>query len=298
MIDNKLTIKIKQWLEQESHTEDEVREGATMLLKCNRNQAMYQTITRRPAKFESKVRYELNKILPMRLAKMTLADVKVLDEKITPVIENEISEVDNKILATANANTDRSEVPNVDDILPLRTGKRPDHDKLPDEIKKLWDENAERWKKIKELYNTCKELETPCDRYEYLTMLSENWYKYKATFETYDSYVITEETEEKTETATDLLKKINNARSYISKNVDKLIDLKNTKVSSTEEEQAKAQKSYLDLKVKIEERVKILTDNNQVIGDDLTQKLADGGISIDTDGQGNSGVGDTPAVEE
>lgn len=58
---------MQAWLAEDSHNQDSLIRGAEMVLKLTRNMAMYQTILRRPAKFESKIRYELQKFLPMRL---------------------------------------------------------------------------------------------------------------------------------------------------------------------------------------------------------------------------------------
>ncbi|MCH4213338.1 MAG: hypothetical protein LKF70_11195, partial [Prevotella sp.] len=78
MIDNDLTVKIKRWLEEDSHDSDSIVEGANLLLRLNRNQSLHQNILRKPEKYESKVIYELKKFLPIRLARMTMGDVKTL----------------------------------------------------------------------------------------------------------------------------------------------------------------------------------------------------------------------------
>ena len=67
MIDKKLTEDMQAWLNAEKHDRESVARGAEMVLKLTRNMSMYQTIMRRPERFESKVRYELQKFLPMLL---------------------------------------------------------------------------------------------------------------------------------------------------------------------------------------------------------------------------------------
>ena len=47
---------------------------------------MYNTIITRPERFEDKIRYELNKFLPMRLDKMTMQAVKELDRELVPEV--------------------------------------------------------------------------------------------------------------------------------------------------------------------------------------------------------------------
>ena len=48
MMDNKLTKEIQEWLEKESYSEEEILAGARMVLKLNKNQALYNTIVRKP----------------------------------------------------------------------------------------------------------------------------------------------------------------------------------------------------------------------------------------------------------
>ena len=77
---------MQAWLNAEKHDRESVAHGAEMVLKLTRNMSMYQTIMRRPERFESKVRYELQKFLPMRLENMTTQDVKLLDAELSPQI--------------------------------------------------------------------------------------------------------------------------------------------------------------------------------------------------------------------
>ena len=83
---------MQAWLNAEKHDRESVARGAEMVLKLTRNMSMYQTIMRRPERFESKVRYELQKFLPMRLENMTTQDVKLLDAELTPQIAAAIEE--------------------------------------------------------------------------------------------------------------------------------------------------------------------------------------------------------------
>lgn len=285
MIDNNFTIKMKRWLEAGNHTErDDIMNGAMMLLQLNRNQALFNTIARRPEKYVVKIEYELKKFLPIRLAKMTMADVNNLDAEVTPSIKEAIE-----------AEPEDNDTKDYETIaLPAHNGKREDHDSLPDDIKALWYKNVERWKKIKAAYNTLLTLTEPCDRYEYLAALKDTWYEYKKAFEIYDSYTapVTEPVEGNAQPAdvAQLAKSINNARAYISKNVDKLLELH--KASGNDESQDEKYRAMCD---KISERVQVLVDNKQPIGDDLKKKLADGGLVIENNDEEDSD--DTPTAE-
>lgn len=265
---------MKRWLDAQEHTEKaDIIAGATMLLQLNRNNAMFNTIMRNPERYVDKIVYELNKFLPIRIAQMTIGDVKQLDSEITPVIKAAIE---------TNSSAEEEDT----SVLPTSAGKRADHDSLPEEIKNIWEENAERWKKIKEAYNTCLSLTEPCDRFEYLTNLKELWYKYKAEFERYDTYQMQPVTGENTTELTiveplQVAKDISNARSYISNNITKLADLK--KKAASEQAKSKDVASYNALLEKVNSRVQILIANKQVIGSELNDMLVKAGIEVVND---------------
>ena len=287
MIDNNLTIRLKAWLEKESHTDNEdIMEGAQMLLKLNRNQALFNTISRRPGKYVSKIEYELKKFLPMRLNRMTIGDVKKLDAELTPEIQDAINN------ETGSADDELNEK----EDLPAHGGKRSDHDSLPDDIKSIWEENAMRWKKIKLVFNQLKTLTQPCDRYELLMQLKETWYKYKAEFERYDSFELNSTTTEGESEPAEVIKQITNARAYISKNIDKLQQLKSKTLSDNPSD--KDIEKYKNLCNNLRERLTLLLDNSQVVGDDVLAKLAEGGVEIEKatgDDKENESKSDTEA---
>lgn len=278
MIDNNFTIKMKRWLDEPEHTDNQdILDGAMMLLQLNRNQSMFNTIIRRPEKYVDKIVYELKKFLPMRLAQLTIADVKILDAEITPAIREAIASVPDD--ATG------------DDSQPARVGKRADHDALPDNIKNIWEYNALRWKKIKEAYNSCLNLTEPCDRYEYLSIMKELWYKYKSEFVRYDEYTVSTKPESVETDPVEIAKAISNARSYISKNADTLVSLKADAFNDGAD--AASMEKYNSLLKNMSDRVQILFDNKQVIGGDLKKKLQDGGIEFSTSVNQNNGEGET-----
>lgn len=271
---------MQAWLNAEKHDRESVIRGAEMVLKLTRNMAMYQTIMRRPERFESKVRYELQKFLPMRLESMTTQDVKLLDAELTPQIAAAIEE-QAKFEAEhkAEENND-TEVPE-GGYLPAASGIRPDHDTLPEDVRNIWAENKERWLKIKKLYNTLLTFEQPCDRYEYLKQLKDLWYTYKSELGRYDGYVAPSDdaqAEGEEPTPADIAKNIANARSYITKNVDRLAELR--RLSRESDDATKELDEYNKLLTKVRARVTVLNDNNAPIGDDLKTKLNEAGLSL------------------
>lgn len=111
--------------------------------------------------------------------------------------------------------------------------------------------------------------------------LKELWYKYKSELERYDNYVADDAEAKKNaegDTPADIAKDITNARSYITKNIGKLIELRQKSLES--DENTKELADYNKLLVKVQERVAILTANNAPIGDDLKAKLNEAGLSI------------------
>lgn len=271
---------MQAWLNAEKHDRESVARGAEMVLKLTRNMSMYQTIMRRPERFESKVRYELQKFLPMRLENMTTQDVKLLDVELTPQIAAAIEE-QAKFEAEHKAEEDNdTEVPE-GGYLPAASGIRPDHDNLSEDVRNIWAENKERWLKIKKLYNTLLTFEQPCDRYEYLKQLKDLWYTYKSELGRYDGYVAPSDdaqTEGEEPTPADIAKNIANARSYITKNVDRLAELR--RLSRESDDATKELDEYNKLLTKVRARVTVLNDNNAPIGDDLKTKLNEAGLSL------------------
>lgn len=254
--DDNFTAQIQAWLAKPEHSKDDLVQGATYVLKLTRNQALFNTIMRRPERYEDKIIYELKKRLPMRLDHMTRSDVKALETEIMPAVSEAIAETD--------IQSDNEETQDV----AVAAGKRADHEQLPVEIQQLWDVNAERWKKIKELYNTCKKLEKPCDRYEYLKLLKETWYAYKKDFTVYDTYKIGEKSEPVETTAISssaevTVKDVTNARAYISKNLEKLESMTD---NETEE--------YKKLKEKVAQRINVILNAGESFSDDMIARLA------------------------
>ena len=310
-IDKLFRARVTEWLSKKKHTEAELAEGATMVLQCNRNHALYNTIMRRPARYEEKIAYELRKHLRYLKDDLTLDEVKEKENKVLPVIE--------KVL-NVDVNEDKplpSPAYDAETFLQTGTykqtdtivarGKRPDHDSLPETIRAIWDKNAERYKKIKQAHETCKTLTAACDRYEFTKAIAELWADYKKDFDTYDHYVlvpVNEEAGTQTTAAEEVqlsaedLKAINAARPYISKNLPKLLALvAAAKQDGFTEAQAQELESWRD---RIQQRVDVLIRTKQVITEELRQQLTEADIKLeiaDSDEQGQEHSDDTPAAQ-
>lgn len=278
-MDKTLTDKIVAWLNAPAHTEDaDIMEGALMLLQLNRNRMLYMTISTNPKRFLKTVEYELKKFLPLRMKGKTCQDVRrEADEFLSELRENGIDK------EQSEGQDEMFETDDTDDtVAPVRNGKREDHDQLPQNIRDIWEANAARWKRIKEMYNTCLSIENPCDLEENLKVLKETYYAYKADYARYDSFTFENEGAKSEEdgASDDLkaLKDINNARSYISKNVDKLSALK--KEALKDDATDVQTKAYQSLLSSMTQRVQTLVDNGQVMGEELMNKLQATGINL------------------
>ena len=305
-----------EWLSKKKHTEAELADGAMMVLQCNRNHALYNTIMRRPARYEEKIAYELRKHLRYLKDDMTLDEVKKMEAYILPVIGKAIADTEE---TTDKAAAALGEIPE-DSFLPapalsseepykqtdviVARGKRTDHDTLPEAIRDIWDKNAERYKKIKQAHETCKTLTAACDRYEFTKAIAELWADYKKDFDTYDHYVLLpgndEAGKDKTgemQLSAEDLKLINAARPYISNNLPKLLELVElSKKEGFTDDQKEKLESWRE---RIQQRVDVLVRCKQVIKDEQKAKLISDDITLETDsdGQGQEHSDDSAASE-
>lgn len=305
-IDKLFRANVEKWLSKKEHTKEELADGAMMVLQCTRNRTLYNTIMRRPERFEEKIAYELRKHLRYLKDDLNIDEVRNLERKILPVIDRAetVALTEKKPLPSPAYSSEKPY--NQTDTIVAR-GKRPDHDTLPEEIKAIWEKNAERWKKMKQAHETCKTLTAACDRYEYVKVITEAWETYKKDFATYDHYRLPAEegdsrsdstSEGKVQLSVEDLNAINAARPYISKNLPKLLDLvAAAKKEGFTDDQAKKLEEWRE---KIQQRVDVLIRTKQVIKDELRQKLTEADIKLeisDSDEQGQEHSDDSPATE-
>lgn len=295
MNDVKFTQKIKQWFDSE-HTDENIREGAMLLLQINNNRHLYQQIMLRPQRMLEHLKYELQKHYDYRIKGLSLDEVRKFDGEVTPLLQKAVdSTADADKLAADVAPhlpfVDAENTDSIDATAIIAKGKRADHDQLPDEIKEIWDANIQRWKRIKELFEACKAYQLSCDRFEGLNAANEEfqkllltlkteYYAYKQSMDQYD-HAVPGQKEENAETKTDVVisaNTIGNARSYITKNIDKLIQLK----ADGKTEQAEK------LQANIEQRVKTLLDAKAEIKPATLDKIKEAGIVIPAEGEDES----------
>lgn len=173
-MDHKFTELIKQWLETPSNQRD-YSVGALYLLKLSGNQIMYRNIVAQLDRRHDFVDYQIQKYYNFRVQALTHAQVEEMQQKVDVIVAEHIS-------LAANADEHK-------------TGKRIDHDSLPDEIKAKYVENLSILQRMRELHLKLRSLSldtAPCpdsERYPFLKELIELDKKMHANWEEYDHFV-------------------------------------------------------------------------------------------------------------
>ena len=176
MMDNKFTELIKQWLETPSNQRD-YSVGALYLLKLSGNHIMYRNIVAQLDRRHDFVDYQIQKYYNFRVQALTHAQVEEMQQQVDMIVAEHIS-------LAANADEHK-------------TGKRDDHDSLPDEIKAKYVENLSILQRMRELHLKLRSLSldtAPCpdsERYPFLKELIELDKKMHSNWEEYDHFVAT-----------------------------------------------------------------------------------------------------------
>lgn len=181
-MDHKFTELIKQWLETPSDQRD-YSVGALYLLKLSGNQIMYRNVVAQLDRRHDFVDYQIQKYYNFRVQALTHAQVEKMQQQVDVIVSEHIS-------LAANADEHK-------------TGKRDDHDSLPDEIKAKYVENLSILQRMRELHLKLRSLSldtAPCpdsERYPFLKELIALDKKMHANWEEYDHYVIGTSEEER-----------------------------------------------------------------------------------------------------
>ena len=174
MMDNKFTELIKKWLETPSNQRD-YSVGALYLLKLSGNQIMYRNVVAQLDRRHDFVDYQIQKYYNFRVQALTHAQVEEMQQQVDVIVAEHIS-------LAANADEHK-------------TGKRDDHDSLPDEIKAKYVENLSILQRMRELHLKLRSLSldtAPCpdsERYPFLKELIELDKKMHTNWEEYDHFV-------------------------------------------------------------------------------------------------------------
>lgn len=266
-MDNQLTEEIKAYIDADPQERD-IMKGAEMVLKLNRNRIFFQNVALKPQKYAEKVLYELKKFYAMRVEQKTLLDVVKMNSEIIPAAASIIADVeaDGPVIST----DDDSEQTAV-----IAKGRRTDHEELPDEIKALWDRNGDVFFKLKAVFEELKKMnDAPaCDRFEKLKILSELDTTYRDNLAAYDGYKTDEQEFADIPSSdadpADIVKKVNAARTYLSKNKAKLAELKESDPEA-----------FAKLLANVQEKYNYLVGSGNAVGQSQKNELAALGLSI------------------
>ena len=178
-IDEKLTRRIQAWLETPAK-DREIQEGATLLLKMNRNQVLYRNIIMFPKKYEKLLERELQKRLNFRVQEITHEEVEAM--------RNQVRKIESDHFSLKENNPAEG----------FKAGKRADHDQLPEEIQAAYTENLGIMQRMRMLHGKLVLLEEQAekdkrickdsDRYPFLKELIELDKQYHENWAKYDGY--------------------------------------------------------------------------------------------------------------
>lgn len=165
--DSALTERLQRWLATPP-AERNLLEGIEMFHVLRPTERiLYRNFLSRPKVYAEKVEYHLRKHLQVRLDGLTARRVALMDQEVT---EN----VQQRIVSGFH-------------------GRRPDHEQLPEGIRKLYDDNGVTFEKMKAVYNKLLTMEDrpSCERYEFLKVLQAEDELYNKRWEKYDKFTLT-----------------------------------------------------------------------------------------------------------
>ena len=211
-MDNQLTKAIEDFLAIAKPTDEEVRQGATLLLKVDpmRSRSIYNSAMIRPQSMLKWIQADLKKFLGIRQRGIERQDIARFNADAVKQVKETL----------ANAPITLGSIPECG----VR-GKRADHDSLPEEIKAIWDTNAERWKKMRQLHAQLEAMIAQpgyraCDGNELCYTLLQADNEIRNDYKRYDEWQPAKP-KDRVEEFTDNVKTIQNARSYITRGLQK-----------------------------------------------------------------------------
>lgn len=174
MINLELTPKIKEWLDTDP-SERDIRAGAELLLRINRNRILYDNIMRNPARHAATLEYQMKRIIKQRLIDTTHEEVAQM-----------MTQVDAIARQHGFSKSERSE---------FQRGKRADHDQLPPEVQQLYVDNADIMRRMREAHTRLRMINSTnstcpdSDRYPLAKDIIRLDLQYRDNWNLYDHYV-------------------------------------------------------------------------------------------------------------
>lgn len=176
-MDEKFTELLRVWLD--SPTRD-YNEGAMLLFRLRGNPAEYRKLSRSPESYAAYIDEQLKRFYEFRTAGVT--HERVMEE---------VAEVET-IVARAEKETQEAEQPATGE--PIRTGRRDDHDTLPEDIRKCYEDNLDIWRRISDYHTKIRlmlQTSTHCqdvDIHKFVSEIVKLDKKRLANWKKYDSY--------------------------------------------------------------------------------------------------------------
>ncbi len=189
-MDEKLTAQLQEWLNTPEENRD-VATGAMLVRRITRNKLLAQNYERLPSRFGKMVEYQLRKCLPMRLDKKTHEDVVRMTEEVNKITKAR------KLDEPVPGNPNQSEERRLQKTEPFRSGKRKDHDSLPEDVQACYAENLHllqqmrlcRAKLLVIMNTTDNSVCQDNDRYPFVKEIIRLDEQYRANWQKYDEYV-------------------------------------------------------------------------------------------------------------
>lgn len=169
-MNREFTENLGRWLDEPQDRRN-YRQGALMLFQLNGNAILYRNLSAAPERHRDVIEYELRKYYNVRVKNFTHEQVNRMQRQV-----DAMPALNPPSKATS-----------------LRSGKRPDHDRLPAEIQALYVENLGLLQRMRDVHSRLRllseehngELCPDSDRYPYLEELIrldkrrlENWHRY------------------------------------------------------------------------------------------------------------------------
>lgn len=177
------TKQLQQWLQTPEEDRD-YEKGALYLLQLSNNRIQYNNLVRNIKSEQNRkfIEYQLQKYTNFRVQQLTKVEVTEMSRQVDMIAKEHQLDQESKRSSDAEQGDG------------FKTGKRQDHNDLPDEVKALYVENLNILHRMREVHLRLRLLSTEdatcpdSERYPFLKELIELDKKYHANWKVYDHY--------------------------------------------------------------------------------------------------------------
>ncbi len=230
-MDRILIEQIRVFLQKQNPTDEEIRQGATLLLRMNpsRERGIYNSAMARPKAMLPWIRTDLKKYFDIRQRGLETEQVEKYNRETLEIVRETLEKAPEGEDENGTEDESPAESPAqcTIPVLGIR-GKRADHDQLPADIQELWEENIRRWRKMRALHaQLALMMNRPgyaaCDGNELCYQLRQLDEQVRQAYLAYDEFKADDgqakepEKKDEVEAFTDNVKTIQNARTAITR---------------------------------------------------------------------------------